>query len=173
MIKRATGTPGTRHASPVRVASDQDHSAQNRARAPQAPLENNANNSTPPLTSAFPASEEGPEGWGSLRDRRYALRTLLWDVSALHRLRGCGRGRRAAVVGVRYSPGIGAGFSGLVTCGSVWACPVCSAKILARRSLELGAGLLAWEAAGGRLVMGTLTMRHHRGHRLASGDKPR
>lgn len=162
MIKRATGTPGSGITSPVWVASDQDHSAQNRARGPEGPLENNANNFAPPLSSAFAA----PERSGSLRDRRYELRRLLWDVSELHRLRGCGRGRRAPVVGVRYSPGIGAGFSGLVTCGSVWACPVCSAKILARRSLELGAGLLAWEAAGGRLVMGTLTMRHHRGHRL-------
>lgn len=72
------------------------------------------------------------------------------------------------MVGVRYSPGAGAGFSGLVTCGSVWACPVCSAKILARRSLEIGAGLLTWEAAGGSLVMGTFTMRHHRGDSVES-----
>jgi hypothetical protein len=41
---------------------------------------------------------------------------------------------------------------------------VCSAKILARRSLEIGVGLLTWENAGGSLVMGTLTMRHHKGH---------
>jgi hypothetical protein len=59
------------------------------------------------------------------------------------------------------------GFSGLQSCGSVWACPVCSAKIAARRSLELGCGMLSWENSGGRLVMGTLTMRHHKGHRLA------
>jgi hypothetical protein len=50
----------------------------------------------------------------------------------------------------------------------VWACPVCSAKILAKRSLELGVGLLSWENSGGQLVMGTLTMRHHRGHSLVS-----
>lgn len=103
----------------------------------------------------------------SLRERRYGLRRLLWDVSQLHRLRGCGRGRRAPVVGVRFSPGHGAGFSGLVTCGSVWSCPVCSAKVLARRSLELGAALLTWETSGGRMVMITLTQAHHRGHRLA------
>ena len=60
----------------------------------------------------------------------------------------------------------GAGFSGLATCGSVWVCPVDSAKIMARRSLELGAGLLTWEGRGGRLVMGSLTMRHHAGHSL-------
>ena len=69
-------------------------------------------------------------------------------------------------VGVRYSEGKGAGFSGLQTCGSVWICPVCSAKILARRSLETGVMCLAWENQGGRLALGTLTMRHHEGHSL-------
>jgi hypothetical protein len=50
----------------------------------------------------------------------------------------------------------------------VHACPVDSAKIMARRSIEIGAGLLTWEGRGGRLVMGTLTMRHHAGHSLAT-----
>ena len=71
-------------------------------------------------------------------------------------------------VGVRYSEAKGAGFSGLQTCGSVWICPICSAKILARRSIETGVLLLAWENLGGRMAMGTLTMRHHRGQSLAS-----
>jgi hypothetical protein len=69
-------------------------------------------------------------------------------------------------VGVRHSPANGAGFSGLQSCGSVWVCPICSAKILARRSMETGVLLVGWENRGGRHVMGTLTMRHHRGHSL-------
>ncbi len=133
-------------------------------RGPEGPLENNADNSSPPLTWAFLASS----GSQTLRDRRYDLRRLLWDVSTSHRLRGCGRGRRAPEVGVRYAPGSGAGFSGLVTCGSPWACPVCAAKIAARRSLELGAGLLAWETSGGRMVMITLTQHHDRRVRLVT-----
>ena len=72
------------------------------------------------------------------------------------------------VVGVRHSEAKGAGFSGLQTCGSVWICPVCSAKIMARRSIETGVMLLAWENLGGRLAFGTLTMRHHRGQSLSS-----
>ncbi|WP_285250871.1 hypothetical protein [Pseudarthrobacter sp. fls2-241-R2A-168] len=32
-----------------------------------------------------------------------------------------------------------AGFSGMATCGSTWACPVCSAKIAATRALDLAA----------------------------------
>lgn len=59
-----------------------------------------------------------------------------------------------------------AGFAGVSTCGSVWACPVCSAKILAHRQAELEAAIGQWTAAGNSLVMVTLTMRHRRGQRL-------
>lgn len=116
-----------------------------------AALENYANNPTPP----------------SRREARWGLLRLLWDVSGQRRIRKCRRVRVGEVVGVRHGAA-GAGFSGLATCGSVWACPVCSAKILATRSIEIGAGLLSWENRGGQLVMGTLTMRHHAGQPLAS-----
>jgi hypothetical protein len=56
-----------------------------------------------------------------------------------------------------------AGFAGLHTCGSVWACPVCSAKISARRASDLG-DVLRWvEAKGGTVALVTLTLRHHDG----------
>jgi hypothetical protein len=62
--------------------------------------------------------------------------------------------------------GSSAGYGGLVTCGSVWACPVCSAKITAQRAVEL-TKLIEWNAArGGSVGLLTLTMQHHRGQRL-------
>lgn len=84
----------------------------------------------------------------------------------MERVRKCGRVRIREHVGVRSSPGLGAGFSGLVVCGSVWACPVCSAKVLAKRSLEIGLALTSWGAEGGDVAFGTFTMRHHKGMRL-------
>jgi len=68
-------------------------------------------------------------------------------------------------VAVRESGGVG-GFAGLSTCGSVWACGVCNAKIMARRQLEIGAAVEVWKASGGEVAFGTLTMRHWSGHRL-------
>jgi hypothetical protein len=59
-----------------------------------------------------------------------------------------------------------AGFAGLSTCGSVWADPVCNAKVMARRALEIGAAVEMWQARGGRVAFVTLTMRHRRGQRL-------
>jgi Replication protein len=114
-------------------------------------LENIANKVSPP----------------SRRTARFALRALLWDVSSLPRLRHCGRSRTGDFVGVRHSHQ-GSGFAGLQSCGSVWACPVDSAKIAARRSLEIGAGLLTWQTRdSGRLVFVTLTLRHHAATPLA------
>jgi Replication protein len=59
-----------------------------------------------------------------------------------------------------------AGYAGLVTCGSVWACPVCAAKIAARRAAELSAVMRTVLAQGGSASLVTLTMRHRVGQRL-------
>lgn len=123
--------------------------------APGAPgrLENYADNAAPPLTS------------DDARSRRYRLREALWRLSSLERVRKCGRVRRGDLVGVRYGEA-GAGFSGLCSCGSPWADPVCNAKIMYRRFLDLGVGLARHYAAGGSVLFMTRTIRHHRGEAL-------
>lgn len=60
-----------------------------------------------------------------------------------------------------------AGFQGLSTCGSVWACPVCASKVAARRQREVAEAVTTWHRRGGRVAMLTLTMRHHAGQSLA------
>jgi len=53
-------------------------------------------------------------------------------------------------------------YSGLQTCGSVWVCPVCAAKIAERRRGELIAAMSAHKEQGGRVTMLTLTCPHQR-----------
>jgi hypothetical protein len=60
-----------------------------------------------------------------------------------------------------------AGFGGIATCGSVWACPVCSAKIGAHRQGEIEQALSAWHGRGGRVALATFTMRHNASQSLA------
>jgi len=55
-----------------------------------------------------------------------------------------------------------ASYSGLQTCGSVWACPVCAAKIAERRRAELVGAMAAHKARGGLVNMLTLTTPHQR-----------
>jgi hypothetical protein len=88
-------------------------------------------------------------------------------------VRQCGRVRCSAdgLVGLKRASsavGVGArsGLSGLKTCGSVWACPVCNAKVMAQRAQELGDAVAAHHAAGGTTIFGTSTLRHHQGQRL-------
>jgi hypothetical protein len=58
--------------------------------------------------------------------------------------------------------GDGAAFYGnLYTCGSVWVCAVCAAKITEKRRVELVAGIDAWKATGGTVLFLTLTAPHY------------
>ena len=59
-------------------------------------------------------------------------------------------------------------YSGLQTCASVWACPVCAAKIAERRRLELLAAMAVHEVRGGNVHLLTLTVPHQRGDVLAA-----
>lgn len=72
-------------------------------------------------------------------------------------------------VGVMYAPSVQrAHYSGLATCGSVWGCSVCSAKITERRKLEVEQAANLHLAAGGGLYMVTLTWAHTRHDDLAA-----
>ena len=66
-------------------------------------------------------------------------------------------------VGVRYNKTTGkAGYDNLQLCGSVWVCPCCSARILAKRGNEVEKGVETWTQAGGSVFMLTLTHSHKR-----------
>jgi hypothetical protein len=58
-------------------------------------------------------------------------------------------------------------YSGLQTCGSVWRCPVCSAKIAERRRVEIVQAMDANKAAGGCVNLLTLTCPHQAKDNLA------
>jgi len=49
---------------------------------------------------------------------------------------------------------------GVMACGQVWSCPVCSVAIRTRREMELNAAARAWCESGGQLAMLTFTARH-------------
>jgi hypothetical protein len=109
------------------------------------------------------------------RAGRFAARHVLWDESGLRRARNCGRAvqRNGCGVTVKMTDGAAAGYGNLQTCGSVWACPVCSAKIAATRQNDIERILSAWYGGYdgdefGRVALVTLTMRHRKGQSLKS-----
>lgn len=120
-------------------------------------------------TQAAPAALETIANNVSPRAFRYGRRGLLWRESNLPRVRSCGRVAvtPGGLVALRLKDGA-AGLAGLASCGSVWADPVCNAKIMSRRALEIGAGIALWQSQGGAVAFGTFTMRHNAGHGLAA-----
>lgn len=58
--------------------------------------------------------------------------------------------------------GKSAHYRGLETCKSVWSCPVCSARLMERRTQELQGIVSRHTAAGGQLVHATYTVPHTR-----------
>lgn len=91
-----------------------------------------------------------------------------WEALAWRRTAGCAKSIQddGGTVGVRR--GVDANgncrayFAGVIRCGSVWLCPVCTTTIRAHRADEVQALANAHVEAGGRLQMLTLTVRHHR-----------
>jgi hypothetical protein len=114
-----------------------------------------------------------------LRAQRYELlagaRGLLYQearagghqyASGFHRTSGCCYLARGSVDVLHDHHHDTAFYAGLTTCGSVWACPVCSAKIQERRRAEIGLAMERARAEGLQPVMVTLTHPHRAWHRL-------
>lgn len=73
----------------------------------------------------------------------------------------------SADVGVyRVKDGSNARFSGVATCGSVWHCPVCAAKITESRREELNRAMVAHVRNEGAAYLLTLTFPHEADHPL-------
>lgn len=99
-------------------------------------------------------------------------RRLQWEaLRALRKISSLGRVRKCRLCpnsgGVKIARrGERVHYSGLQTCGSVWACPVCSARIQAERADELLLTIEGARARGLKVALLTLTMRHRNHHRL-------
>jgi hypothetical protein len=93
------------------------------------------------------------------------------DVEAKKQHRVCWCGRHATTEGGmpvhRRLDGASARIAKIKTCGSVWACPVCSAKVAETRREELNKAMVLHIASGGYAYLATLTIPHYFGQSLA------
>jgi hypothetical protein len=93
------------------------------------------------------------------------------EIGRLERLFRCGRHAVRLPEGqggcVRLTAGQStASYTGLASCASVWACPVCAEKINAERATVNERAIDAAAAQGLQMAFVTLTMRHHAGQAL-------
>lgn len=115
--------------------------------------------------------ETGKAAVASSRVGAYRLRARIRWLAPSARERNCGLLPVAHALDhpeivVRTDADTGerrAGWAGILTCGHVWTCPVCSGNLRAERAERIA---LAVEHMGGRWQMLTLTIAHHRGMAL-------
>ncbi len=88
------------------------------------------------------------------------------DANTPQRQRSCGVVPVGSQVEIRLRD-TSAYYCGVETCGNVWLCPVCSAKIRRRRADELRTAFDAWEAAGRVASLITITVPHDLGEPLS------
>lgn len=108
------------------------------------------------------------------RLERFALQSVVRNILPASRTAKCLRVRRKLTDGTdasiqvwRAAEHSTAHYKGLQTCASVWACPICSAKISERRRVELAAAIATHKAKGGEVLLLTLTNRHNKRDDLA------
>lgn len=116
--------------------------------------------------------------FASASDPKLASRLEKWELQSYvrfllpkERVGFCCRARipGRAGVAVYYSPSRqSAHYGGLLTCGSVWHCPVCSAKISERRRELLTRALSAAGELGARPLLVTYTFSHRRSDSLSA-----
>jgi len=99
---------------------------------------------------------------------RYDLQDVARRLLPGSRVSNCQRLRAAGGVGHDKADGVhvlrsasgGCHFTGLQTCGSVWVCPVCAAKISEHRRIDVATGIQRWRDHGGVVSLLTLTAPH-------------
>lgn len=152
---------------------------------PAAPLGTYAKSSPPPSFSgavgvADSHADQQKRTIQTIRAERYGLLATARKVLSaagrasglafghdLHRTAKCKHITHGSQVGVHMDKAHGkAFFSGLVTCGSVWSCPVCAAKIQERRREEIAQAVDWAYAKGLQPVLITLTFPHRAWHKL-------
>jgi hypothetical protein len=89
-------------------------------------------------------------------------------ITTVDRLRACYRltATESSAVIISQADESGAYYANLCVCGNVWCCPVCSAKILAKRADQISRGLASHIVGGGEAWMVTFTLRHDWHHGL-------
>jgi len=97
----------------------------------------------------------------SIKKLRHAMRRAAGQALPGWRVANCGQKALGDLVTLHHRDEH-SHFGGIETCGSIWTCPVCAAKITEGRREEIDALLTAHREAGGRAYMATFTIPHHR-----------
>ena len=106
----------------------------------------------PTISADAQAANEG-------KSERHMLRRKSGQILKRERVSKCGQRAIGGLVTLHHNEGH-THFGAVETCGSVWHCPVCVAKISEGRRAEIDAIMQGHREAGGVAFMATLTIPH-------------
>lgn len=111
------------------------------------------------------AAPAGQSHGPARRAARLGLRSLLRQVTTVDRCKRCGVDVIGSAAALVVKDNV-AHWSGVETCGRIWLCPVCSAKIRARRGDEIAEAVGRHLEGGGGAYFATATLPHDQGDAL-------
>jgi Replication protein len=115
----------------------------------------------------FPQPQKSKKLPETPNERRHRLRRTAGHIMGeFSRVSGCGRKRISDHVTVARTASGNVQYHGLMTCGSIWQCPVCAGRIASKRSVEVAELLQAHDDVGGAVYMATLTVRHRQSDQI-------
>lgn len=94
------------------------------------------------------------------RKARYRLQRAAQGLLPGQRVAHCQRSTMSSAGVSVFRSAEGASYGNLATCGSVWHCPICSARITEARRQELQAAINTWAKQGGEVYLMSLTFPH-------------
>ena len=94
------------------------------------------------------------------RKARFMLQRAAQGLLPGQRVAHCQRSTMSSAGVTVFRSAEGASYGNLSTCGSVWHCPVCSAKITESRRQELQGAINTWAKKGGEVYLMSLTFPH-------------
>ena len=97
------------------------------------------------------------------RWNKYDVQDIMAEILPNDRVSWCLKHRQTGTddIEITYDNEIKRAFYGnLLSCGSVWTCPVCAARITEQRRVELSGAVEKWRGAGGGVFMAAFTMQH-------------
>jgi len=106
------------------------------------------------------------------KQARFQLQRAAQGLLPQERVAHCQRSTMSSAGVVVYrSAAKGASYGNLATCGSVWHCPICSAKITENRRQELQSNINTWAQSGGETYLMSLTFPHQENQALGENLK--
>lgn len=106
--------------------------------------------------------------YSKTRLTRWRLQRAAQELLPDERVAFCKRRLQSPMVEVIYTPEKqSAHYGGLMSCGSVWHCPICAAKISERRRVELEQAIVLCKEMGGVVYLATYTVAHSQHDDLA------